>query len=103
MIHRWKIKLSRWWRFVRTPNTYPKRWQDRVFRGHVNIGPVTIYGANAMHWAVNVRIGDSWWCFHPRTHTFGTVWPWYFYISTDGTPHGATLKTGSRFAGGAYD
>lgn len=97
-MRRFLIKLSRWIQFVVTPNVYPSRWRDRLFRGHVSIGPLTIYGANAMHWAVNMRVGDSWVCFHPRTRTFGTVWRWYFYVSSDATPQGAAFRRGYCFA-----
>lgn len=91
-------RLRRWWKFVTTPTIYPKRWQDRLFTGHVNVGPVTIFGANAMHWAVNIRIRGAWWCFHPRTRTFGGKWPAYFYISKDGTPSKATARLGDCYS-----
>lgn len=95
--------LLAWVRFVVTPNTYPERWQDRLFMGHVSfrflwLWPVTIYGANAMHWAINVWFRDAYWCFHPTTSTFSTKghkWGWYFYISRDGTPSRATFALGS--------
>lgn len=63
-----------------------RRWQDRWFTGHVNFGPLTIYGANAMHWALNLK---TWWgylCAHPTTRTFGARWGWYLYLSPDATP-----------------
>lgn len=79
------------------------RWQDQWFTGHVSFlrtrrdGParITIYGANAMHWAINVwtkRWGFV--CFHPTTRTFGGRWPWYFYVSPNATPWAATFKIG---------
>ena len=84
--------MSRFWRWICyliTPNVWPRRWQDRLFRGHASIGPITLYGANAMHWAINVWMLGHYWCFHPTTHTFGGYWPWYFYLSRDGTPQGS--------------
>jgi hypothetical protein len=90
------ITLKRWALFVVTPNIYPKRWQDRLFRGHVNIGPITIFGANAMHWAVNIQFRGTYLCFHPRTRTHGAVWPAYFYISPNATPWAATFKLGKK-------
>jgi hypothetical protein len=33
-------------------------------------------------------------CFHPPMRCFGHWWPWYFYVSRDATPHGATYKIG---------
>lgn len=90
-------KLRNWIKFIVTPNIYPSRWQDRVFRGHVSIGPVTIYGANAMHWAINVRAFGTYICFHPRTRTFGGLWRSYFYISPNATPWAATFKLGRKW------
>jgi hypothetical protein len=67
------------------------RLRDRLWTGHLSLvgHRVVIYGANAMHWAVNVRFLGSWWCFHPPTNTFGGKWPWYFYVSPDATPAAA--------------
>ena len=79
-----------------TPNIYPSRWQDRLFRGHVRLGPMVVYGANAMHWAINVRWRGTYWCFHPTTRTFGGYWPWYFYVSPNGTPSKATFRLGGE-------
>jgi len=62
------------------------RWQDRWFTGHINLGPLTVYGANAMHWAVNLRIAGGYLCFHPSTRTFGGRWPWKLYFSPNATP-----------------
>lgn len=73
---------------------YSNRWQDRIFSGHFTFWRITVFGANAMHWAVNVRGKRNWWCFHWRTRTFGVVWPWYFYVSPDATPYSAVYKTG---------
>jgi hypothetical protein len=91
------MRLLRWIRFV-WRGDFPQRWQDRVFQGHVSFGPVTIYGANAMHWAINVWWRGEYWCFHPTTRTFGGRWPWYFYVSRDATPHGARVLYGPGHA-----
>ncbi len=85
-----------WLLYVITPRSYPERWQDRLFEGHVSFRlfwllPVTIYGANAMHWAVHVWFRGAYWCFHPTTRTFGGYWPWKFYISPNATPWAATF------------
>ena len=90
------MRFLRWIQFVVTPNIYPDRWQDRLFRGHVSWfnHRVVIYGANAMHWAINIRWRGEWWCFHPPTRTFGGRWPAYFYISKDATPQGARVSLG---------
>ena len=91
------IKIRNWIKYVATPNIYPKRWQDRLFRGHVSVGPITIYGANAMHWAINLRIGKNYWCFHPRTRTYGGLWRAYFYVSPNATPWAAKFKVGRKW------
>lgn len=89
-------RLLAWVAFVvRGDGTgYRDRWQDRILRGHIRIGRATIYGANAMHWAVNVRWRGTYWCFHPTTRTFGGHWRWYFYISRNATPWAATFLLG---------
>lgn len=64
--------------------------------GHVTIGRVTIFGHNAMHWAVNVRT-HRWGsvCFRPTTISpFGSKWRWYFYVSPNGTPWASTFAVG---------
>lgn len=71
---------------------------ERHFGGHVNIGPATIYGWNAMHVAINIRTKRwGWICFHPTWHMFGKWWPWYFYISPDATPCSAKFGVGPGF------
>ncbi len=70
----------------------------KYLSGHVSAGPVTIYGHNAMHWAVNVESRWGYICFHPTTRTFGGWWPWYFYVSRDATPTRATVGFGPGFS-----
>lgn len=69
---------------------------ERHFDGHVNIGPVTIYGENAMHWAVNIRT-QRWGfvCFRLPLRCFKQWWPLYWYCSPDGTPQAATFTLGN--------
>ena len=74
---------------------FKKRYQSLSFAenflgGHVTIGPVTIYGENAMHWAVNIKIRDGWFCFRLPIRCFGAWWPLYCYFSPDATPTRAT-------------
>jgi len=84
-------RFIRWFKFVVTQNHYPKRWQDRLLRGHLHLGPITLYGANAMHWALQIKTPWGFICAHPRTRTFGGNWPAYFYVSPDATPQSATF------------
>lgn len=69
------------------------RWLEKHFGEHYNFGPkikgwpmITVYGWNAMHGAVNVRLPNSWLCFKIPTKCFGKWWPAYCYISKDATP-----------------
>lgn len=66
---------------------------ERYFGGHVTLGPVTIYGENAMHWAVNIRTERwGWVCFRLPLRCFGRWWSLYWYCSPDATPCRATFK-----------
>jgi hypothetical protein len=61
------------------------------FTGHKRIGPIVVYGDNAMHYAVNIKIGRGHLCFRPSTgsvdpDTGRKWWPWYVYYSPDATP-----------------
>jgi len=72
---------------------------SRWWHGHINIGRrVTIYGDNAMHFAVNVwthRWGYI--CFRPSTRRHGHWNRWYFYVSPNATPWAATWGCGPGF------
>lgn len=64
---------------------------DRWISGHINIGRLTIYGRNAMHYAWNYKRKDGMYvCFRPPSRCFGMRLGWYLYISPDGTPSSAT-------------
>lgn len=56
-------------------------------REHWTVGPLTVYGFNAMHVALNLRTPWGYLCFHPPLiRTYGRTWPWYLYHSRDATP-----------------
>lgn len=66
---------------------------ERRLSGHISIGPIVIYGFNAMHCAVNIRTDRfGYICFKPPTFVFGRWWPAYFYVSPDATPQSATFN-----------
>jgi hypothetical protein len=69
----------------------------RYLGGHITLGPLTIYGLNAMHVALNLETRWGWICFHPTWRVFGKWWPWYFYISSDATPYRARFGCGPGF------
>lgn len=79
---------------------YSTRIDGRWLFSVLTIGAVEItqYGCKgAMHGATNVfvpRVGYV--CFKPPTRAHGAWWPWYFYISHDGTPTRASIKFGIR-------
>lgn len=84
-------------------NLLTKAWDildKRVFQkylsGHKRIGPVTLYGFNSMHVAVNVWSDSlgAYVCFHPTVRMHGRQWPWKFYVSRNATPWAAIVAIG---------
>lgn len=71
---------------------------SRYLGGHVSIGPLTLYGANAMHFAANLRIPSLGVhvCARPTTWHNGW-WPWYVYVSPNATPWAALFGWGPGF------
>ena len=70
---------------------------EKHFGGYFIIGPITVYGWNAMHVAVNIKTRWGYVCFHPTWRVFGHWWPWYFYISPNATPWAATFGIGPGY------
>lgn len=78
-------------------------WWENHMGGHVSFLGITIFGSNAMRWAVNIRTKRwGYICFTlPVMARFvyrkdGTRWwQWYFYFSPNGTPWAATFYKGS--------
>lgn len=63
--------------------------------GHANLGPVTIFGLNAMHWGVTIKskkYGRI--CFRLPLPCFGRFPRLYFYLSPNGTPWASTFCIG---------
>lgn len=76
-----------WWEFL-----------GKRFTEHVRIGPLTIYGANAMHFAVNLYVYRAGYiCFKPWTWCFGRWWGPYLYLSRDATPSRAFGWRGENY------
>lgn len=85
---------------------YPSlSWWVNFMGGHVNIGPITIFGANAMNWTVNIRT-KRWGsiCFtlpvlarwQRDRYVEQKYYQWYFYLSANGTPWASTFYRGSN-------
>lgn len=81
-------------------------WFENFMGGHLSIGPITIYGANAMNWAVNIRTRRwGYLCFtipcparYRMTNRGERVYQWYIYLSPNGTPWASTFYRGSNKA-----
>lgn len=68
-----------------------RRW----FRSHLSIGPLCIFGNNAMHWAWQLCTRRGYLVARPSTPCrHGGWWRWYIYLSPDGTPGGAKWAFG---------
>jgi hypothetical protein len=67
----------------------------RWLSGHVSVGPITVYGRNAMHWGVTISTHRwGYICFRLPLRCFGRWWPLYFYLSPNGTPWASTFYLG---------
>ena len=64
--------------------------------GHISIGPITIFGSNAMAWAVNIRSKKyGYICFTlPSIHFLRKKQGHYLYLSPNATPWAATFYRG---------
>lgn len=70
---------------------------EKYFGGHVNLGPITIYGENAMHWGVNIAtLKWGYICFRLPFRCFKKWWPLYFYLSPNATPWASTYYRGDK-------
>lgn len=72
-------------------------WFENFMSGHLNIGKrITIYGENAMQWAVNIHTKKwGYICFRLPFRCFGKWHPLYFYLSPNATPWASTFYIGS--------
>lgn len=71
--------------------SYPHlSFAENFLSGHINIGSITIFGENAMHWTVRVITKHGYLCFRLPIRCFGQWYPLFCYHSPDGTPTRAT-------------
>lgn len=65
--------------------------------GHINIGKLTIYGRNAMHWGCTLYTKKyGYICWRLPFLCDGRWWPLYFYCSPNATPWAATFMLGKK-------
>ena len=68
---------------------------ETYFGGSINLGAITFYGENAMHWAINIKTNKwGYVCFRLPFRCFGQWWPVYFYVSPNATPWASTFYRG---------
>lgn len=68
---------------------------NKLFSSHLSIGPLTVFGRNAMHWAVNIKTEKyGYVCFRLPLRCFGRWWPLYLYCSPNATPWASTFMIG---------
>ena len=72
---------------------------ENFLGGHWKLGSFTLYGENAMHWAVNIKTRWGYVCFRLPFKCFGRWWPLYFYISPNATPWAATFIIPKSYTG----
>lgn len=77
---------------------------EAFFGGHISIGPITIFGSNAMDWVCNIRTKKyGYVCFtlpvmarwKKLQNSNKRVFKWYLYCSPNGTPWAATYYIGN--------
>lgn len=74
------------------------RWLEVHAGGHATLGPVTIFGNNAMHYTIEVTTRRwGYLCIRPPVYSLGRWHPWHVFASPNGTPWAATFMAGPRF------
>lgn len=63
---------------------------EKYFSEHWDFGRITVYGENAMHWGVTVKLKKAYLCFRLPLRCYGKWWPLYCYVSPNATPSAAT-------------
>lgn len=71
-------------------------WWENFMGGHITLGPITVFGSNAMAWAVNIKTRRwGYICFSlPSIHWLRKKKGHYFYLSPNATPWASTLYFG---------
>lgn len=73
------------------------RLLDKWLGGYISFFNITIYGRNAMRWAVNIKTKKyGYICFNLPIPVEGIVDKFYYYLSPDGTPNASTYWFGNK-------
>tara|TARA_R110000772_G_scaffold43995_1_gene101179 strand:+ start:7116 stop:7625 length:510 start_codon:yes stop_codon:yes gene_type:complete len=81
-------RISNWFRRMNIEFDY---LLDKWFGGSISFFNVTIYGRNAMCWAVNIRTKKyGYVCFNLPIPMYGRINKFYYYLSPNGTPQAST-------------
>ena len=88
--------MKKYWIFGEKAKYESLSWWENFMNSHISIGPITIYGANAMCWAVNIRNNKyGYICFTlPSIRRKRYELKHYFYVSPDGTSGASTFYRG---------
>ena len=77
-------------------------WFENFMGGHMSFWGITIFGSNAMNWAVNISTRWGYLCFTlpvaarwQRNSRGQLHYSWYMYLSPNCTPWAATWYIGS--------
>ena len=86
-------KGKRMFLFFGPPAKYESlSWWDNFASGHWTVGPVTLFGANAMNWTFQIKTKRwGYICIRLLNRRLG----WYIYASPNGTPWACTFYIGS--------
>ena len=72
-------------------------WIKKIISSYINIGNITIYGRNAMHFGVTIHTKKwGYICFRLPLRCFGRWWPLYLYFSPNATPWASTFMLGKK-------
>lgn len=90
--------MRMFWLFGKKAKYDTFNWWENFMGGHLNIGKLTIFGDNAMCWAVNYRTKKwGYVCFTlPSIKRKKMKMPYYLYLSPNGTPWASTFYIGGN-------
>jgi hypothetical protein len=74
-----------------------RRLLSDILSNHFHIGPITVYGRNAMHFGVDIKSPKyGYICFRLPFRCFNRWWPLYLYCSPNATPDASTYMIGRK-------